>query len=51
MYLLTSLWRVNRYPEMSKALMKAGRPIYFSLCEWYVATDDVTVLSNLTLND
>jgi hypothetical protein len=19
---------------MSKALMKAGRPIYFSLCEW-----------------
>ncbi|OEL34989.1 Alpha-galactosidase [Dichanthelium oligosanthes] len=26
--------RVNRYPEMSKALMKAGRPIYFSLCEW-----------------
>jgi len=26
---------VDRYPEMSKALMKAGRPIYFSLCEWY----------------
>ncbi|KAF8672398.1 hypothetical protein HU200_049605 [Digitaria exilis] len=24
----------DRYPEMSKALMKAGRPIYFSLCEW-----------------
>jgi len=20
---------------MIKALMKAGRPIYFSLCEWY----------------
>lgn len=26
---------VNRYPQMSKALMKTGRPIYFSLCEWY----------------
>ena len=26
---------MDRYPEMSKALMKAGRPIYFSLCEWY----------------
>nr|CAB3499282.1 unnamed protein product [Digitaria exilis] len=25
---------LERYPEMSKALMKAGRPIYFSLCEW-----------------
>ncbi|CAI9097119.1 OLC1v1033445C2 [Oldenlandia corymbosa var. corymbosa] len=23
-----------RYPVMTKALMKAGRPIYFSLCEW-----------------
>lgn len=26
---------VNRYPQMSKALMKTGRPIHFSLCEWY----------------
>ncbi|XP_052169558.1 alpha-galactosidase-like isoform X1 [Oryza glaberrima] len=25
---------LERYPEMSKALMMAGRPIYFSLCEW-----------------
>jgi len=25
---------LERYPEMSKALMKTGRPIYFSLCEW-----------------
>ena len=25
----------HRYPEMSRALMKVGRPIYFSLCEWY----------------
>ncbi|KAL6883499.1 hypothetical protein ACP4OV_010913 [Aristida adscensionis] len=25
---------LERYPEMSKALMNAGRPIYFSLCEW-----------------
>ncbi|RLN38859.1 alpha-galactosidase [Panicum miliaceum] len=25
---------LERYPEMSKALMKAGRAIYFSLCEW-----------------
>jgi alpha-galactosidase len=32
---LKGLWHVDRYPEMSKALMKAGRPIYFSLCEWY----------------
>ncbi|KAH6831422.1 alpha-galactosidase 1 [Perilla frutescens var. hirtella] len=23
-----------RYPVMTKALMKAGRPIFFSLCEW-----------------
>ncbi|XP_027337166.1 alpha-galactosidase 1-like [Abrus precatorius] len=23
-----------RYPIMTQALMKAGRPIYFSLCEW-----------------
>ncbi|TYH22376.1 hypothetical protein ES288_A04G123600v1 [Gossypium darwinii] len=23
-----------RYPVMSKALKKAGRPIFFSLCEW-----------------
>ncbi|WJX76889.1 Alpha-galactosidase 1, variant 2 [Trifolium repens] len=23
-----------RYPIMTRALMKAGRPIYFSLCEW-----------------
>ncbi|KAK8617508.1 hypothetical protein V6N13_080420 [Hibiscus sabdariffa] len=23
-----------RYPVMSRALMKAGRPIFFSLCEW-----------------
>lgn len=23
-----------RYPIMTNALMKAGRPIYFSLCEW-----------------
>ncbi|KAL3510160.1 hypothetical protein ACH5RR_029561 [Cinchona calisaya] len=23
-----------RYPVMTNALMKAGRPIYFSLCEW-----------------
>ena len=28
---------LQRYPEMSKALMKAGRPIYFSICEWYDA--------------
>lgn len=26
---------LERYPEMSKALMKAGHPIYFSICEWY----------------
>ncbi|XP_051188178.1 alpha-galactosidase [Lolium perenne] len=25
---------LQRYPDMSKALMKTGRPIYFSLCEW-----------------
>ncbi|OQU91579.1 alpha-galactosidase 1 isoform X3 [Sorghum bicolor] len=25
---------LERYPEMSRALMKVGRPIYFSLCEW-----------------
>uniref|UniRef100_A0A0D9XKZ8 Alpha-galactosidase n=1 Tax=Leersia perrieri TaxID=77586 RepID=A0A0D9XKZ8_9ORYZ len=25
---------LERYPEMSRALMMAGRPIYFSLCEW-----------------
>lgn len=25
---------LERYPEMSKALMKAGHPIYFSICEW-----------------
>ncbi|KAL6641243.1 hypothetical protein ACP70R_019424 [Stipagrostis hirtigluma subsp. patula] len=25
---------LERYPEMSKALMRTGRPIYFSLCEW-----------------
>ncbi|TVU02386.1 hypothetical protein EJB05_52120 [Eragrostis curvula] len=25
---------LKRYPQMSKALMKTGRPIYFSLCEW-----------------
>ncbi|KAJ0037619.1 hypothetical protein Pint_21935 [Pistacia integerrima] len=23
-----------RYPAMTRALMKAGRPIYYSLCEW-----------------
>ena len=23
-----------RYPVMTRALMKAGRPIFFSLCEW-----------------
>ncbi|KAL4354473.1 hypothetical protein GQ457_06G003870 [Hibiscus cannabinus] len=25
---------VVRYPIMTRALMKAGRPIFFSLCEW-----------------
>ncbi|KAG4209006.1 hypothetical protein ERO13_A03G168200v2 [Gossypium hirsutum] len=25
---------IERYPVMSKALKKAGRPIFFSLCEW-----------------
>jgi len=25
-----------RYPKMSQALLKTGRPIYFSLCEWGV---------------
>lgn len=24
----------QRYPVMTRALMKAGRPIFFSLCEW-----------------
>ncbi|XP_019412785.1 PREDICTED: alpha-galactosidase 1-like isoform X2 [Lupinus angustifolius] len=24
----------SRYPIMTRALMKAGRPIFFSLCEW-----------------
>ncbi|GAB2275346.1 Alpha-galactosidase 1 [Dionaea muscipula] len=24
----------ERYPVMTRALMKAGRPIFFSLCEW-----------------
>ncbi|KAJ7942593.1 Alpha-galactosidase [Quillaja saponaria] len=24
----------KRYPVMTRALMKAGRPIFFSLCEW-----------------
>ncbi|CAN1282235.1 unnamed protein product [Linum perenne] len=24
----------KRYPVMSKALLKSGRPIFFSLCEW-----------------
>lgn len=24
----------DRYPVMSKALLKSGRPIFFSLCEW-----------------
>ncbi|XP_059455390.1 alpha-galactosidase isoform X1 [Corylus avellana] len=24
----------KRYPTMSKALLKSGRPIFFSLCEW-----------------
>ncbi|KAI3720611.1 hypothetical protein L2E82_31601 [Cichorium intybus] len=24
----------NRYPIMTRALMNAGRPIFFSLCEW-----------------
>ncbi|GAY47495.1 hypothetical protein CUMW_104890 [Citrus unshiu] len=25
---------MDRYPIMTRALMKAGRPIYYSLCEW-----------------
>ncbi|KAJ4709973.1 Alpha-galactosidase [Melia azedarach] len=25
---------MERYPVMTRALMKAGRPIYYSLCEW-----------------
>lgn len=25
---------MDRYPVMTRALMKAGRPIYYSLCEW-----------------
>nr|KJB31913.1 hypothetical protein B456_005G214100 [Gossypium raimondii] len=25
---------IERYPVMTKALKKAGRPIFFSLCEW-----------------
>ncbi|EMS66521.1 Alpha-galactosidase [Triticum urartu] len=25
---------LQRYPDMSKALMQAGRPIFFNLCEW-----------------
>ncbi|KAL2578282.1 hypothetical protein AAZX31_16G196500 [Glycine max] len=25
---------IDRYPIMTRSLMKAGRPIYFSLCEW-----------------
>ncbi|KAK7382884.1 hypothetical protein VNO80_02034 [Phaseolus coccineus] len=25
---------LDRYPIMTRALMKAGRPIYFSICEW-----------------
>lgn len=25
---------IVRYPVMTRALMKAGRPIFFSLCEW-----------------
>ncbi|TKY69000.1 Alpha-galactosidase 1 [Spatholobus suberectus] len=25
---------LDRYPIMTRALIKAGRPIYFSLCEW-----------------
>lgn len=26
----------HRYPPMSQALIKTGRPIFFSLCEWYI---------------
>ncbi|XWS68406.1 hypothetical protein CRYUN_Cryun04dG0087400 [Craigia yunnanensis] len=25
---------IERYPVMTRALMKAGRPIFYSLCEW-----------------
>lgn len=25
---------VDRYPKMTRALMNAGRPIFFSLCDW-----------------
>ena len=42
---------LQRYPEMSKALMKAGRPIYFSLCEWYdfVYAHELTDLTSALL--
>lgn len=30
----TGLKPMERYPVMTRALMKAGRPIFFSLCEW-----------------
>ncbi|KAL1803541.1 hypothetical protein DCAR_0935230 [Daucus carota subsp. sativus] len=30
----TGLKPMERYPIMTRALMKAGRPIFFSLCEW-----------------
>lgn len=26
----------QRYGVMSKALLSSGRPIFFSMCEWYV---------------
>uniref|UniRef100_A0A804K665 Uncharacterized protein n=1 Tax=Musa acuminata subsp. malaccensis TaxID=214687 RepID=A0A804K665_MUSAM len=25
---------MRRYPEMTRALMRIGRPIFVSLCEW-----------------
>jgi alpha-galactosidase len=36
---------LQRYPDMSKALMKTGRPIYFSLCEWYDGVGICTLIN------
>ena len=35
-FFLSECWfSLSRYPVMTRALMNAGRPIFFSLCEWY----------------
>lgn len=38
-----------RYPVMSKALQNSGRPIFFSLCEWWVTFNTNKGSSNIEL--